>query len=258
MDLNNKVAIITGGASGLGEATVRRFAGQGVKVSIFDMNEERGKAVAEELGDAVIFNKVDVTDEESVQSAIDATVAAFGAVHICCNYAGLGNAIKTVGKDLVLAGNEDWEYQGTQFAVYDFLEQLGCPPFEVIVVAHPDRSKPEHRHLVGVPVGQAVEPEDLGELTDTPHVPPGIVGTVSTGSTHRGEDALVRNEVEEVSIPDRAVIILFEPPLPFRLEERNRLAHHLLGAIIGDHGQHLEAVHFRGGSGADRDGLCKV
>ena len=99
MDLNNKVAIITGGASGLGEATVRRFAGQGVKVSIFDMNEERGKAVAEELGDAVIFNKVDVTDEESVQSAIDATVAAFGAVHICCNYAGLGNAIKTVGKD---------------------------------------------------------------------------------------------------------------------------------------------------------------
>ncbi len=99
MDINNKVAIITGGASGLGEATVRRFAGQGVKVSIFDMNEERGRAVAEELGDAVIFNKVDVTDEESVQTAIDATVAAFGAVHICCNYAGLGNAIKPVGKD---------------------------------------------------------------------------------------------------------------------------------------------------------------
>ena len=99
MDINNKVAIITGGASGLGEATVRRFASQGVKVSIFDMNEERGNAVAEELGESVIFHKVDVTDEESVQAAIDATVAAFGGVHICCNYAGLGNAVKTVGRD---------------------------------------------------------------------------------------------------------------------------------------------------------------
>jgi len=99
MDLNNKVAVITGGASGLGEATVRRFIDQGVKVSIFDMNEERGNAIAKELGDKVIFNRVDVSDEDSVQAAIDATVAAFGAIHICCNYAGLGNAIKTVGKD---------------------------------------------------------------------------------------------------------------------------------------------------------------
>jgi NAD(P)-dependent dehydrogenase (short-subunit alcohol dehydrogenase family) len=99
MDINGKVAIITGGASGLGEATVRRFAGQGVKVAIFDMNEERGNSVAEELGDDVIFQKVDVTDEDSVQAAIDATVEAFGAIHICCNYAGLGNAVRTVGKE---------------------------------------------------------------------------------------------------------------------------------------------------------------
>jgi len=99
MDINNKVAVITGGASGLGEATVRRFNDLGAKIAIFDMNEERGKAIADELGDTVVFHKVDVTDEVSVQSAIDATVAAFGAIHICCNYAGLGNAIKTVGKD---------------------------------------------------------------------------------------------------------------------------------------------------------------
>ena len=99
MDIKDKTAIITGGASGLGEATVRRFAGLGAKVSIFDMNEERGNAVAQELGDNVAFHKVDVTDEASVQAAIDATVEAFGAVHICCNYAGLGNAIKTVGRD---------------------------------------------------------------------------------------------------------------------------------------------------------------
>ncbi|RLA56034.1 MAG: 3-hydroxyacyl-CoA dehydrogenase [Gammaproteobacteria bacterium] len=99
MDIKNKVAVITGGASGLGEATVRRFAGIGAKIAIFDMNEERGSAIAKELGTDVIFHKVDVADEESVQAAIDATVATFGAIHICCNYAGLGNAIKTVGKD---------------------------------------------------------------------------------------------------------------------------------------------------------------
>jgi NAD(P)-dependent dehydrogenase (short-subunit alcohol dehydrogenase family) len=99
MDINNKVAVITGGASGLGEATVRRFNDLGAKIAIFDMNEERGKAIADELGDTVVFHKVDVTDEASVQTAIDATVAAFGGIHICCNYAGLGNAIKTVGKD---------------------------------------------------------------------------------------------------------------------------------------------------------------
>ncbi len=99
MDINDKVAIITGGASGLGEATVRRFARLGAKISIFDMNDDRGNAIAGELGDDVVFHRVDVTDEASVQGAIDATVEAFGGVHICCNYAGLGNAIRTVGKD---------------------------------------------------------------------------------------------------------------------------------------------------------------
>jgi NAD(P)-dependent dehydrogenase (short-subunit alcohol dehydrogenase family) len=99
MDIKGKTAIVTGGASGLGEATVRRFAAHGAQVAIFDLNEERGNAIAAELGDGVAFHRVDVTDEASVQAAIDATVDAFGALHICCNYAGLGNAIKTVGRD---------------------------------------------------------------------------------------------------------------------------------------------------------------
>ncbi len=99
MELQGKVAVVTGGASGLGEATVRRFARQGVKVSIFDMNDERGQSVAAELGDEVIYNNVNVADEASVEAAIAKTVEAFGAIHICCNYAGIGGAIKTVGRD---------------------------------------------------------------------------------------------------------------------------------------------------------------
>lgn len=99
MELNNKVAVITGGASGLGEATTRRFVEQGAKVAIFDLNDERGKAIAAELGDAVIYQNVNVVSEDSVEAGINATLEAFGAIHINCNYAGIGHGEKTVGKE---------------------------------------------------------------------------------------------------------------------------------------------------------------
>ena len=98
MDIQGKVAVVTGGASGLGEATVRRYVAHGAKVSIFDMNDTRGQAIASELGDAVIYQNVNVVDEAAVQAAVDATVAAFGAIHICNNYAGIGDARKTVSR----------------------------------------------------------------------------------------------------------------------------------------------------------------
>ena len=98
MDIQGKVAVVTGGASGLGEATVRRYVDKGAKVAIFDMNDERGNSIAEELGEAVIYRNVNVTSEEAVQSAIDDVVAAFGGIHICNNFAGIGGAAKTVSK----------------------------------------------------------------------------------------------------------------------------------------------------------------
>jgi len=98
MDLKDKVAVITGGASGLGRATVRRFIANGAKAAIFDMNEEKGNQLVEELGDSVIFCNVNVTSEESVQAGIAATMEAFGGIHICCNFAGTGNAMRTMGK----------------------------------------------------------------------------------------------------------------------------------------------------------------
>ena len=99
MELKNKVAVITGGASGLGEATVRRYCAEGVKVAIFDMNEERGKAIAEELGESAIYCNVNVCDEASVSAGIDAALSAFGAIHLCSNYAGVAEAAKTVGRN---------------------------------------------------------------------------------------------------------------------------------------------------------------
>ena len=99
MELQGKTAIVTGGASGLGEATVRAYVKKGANVSIFDMNDVRGKALVEELGDGVKYFTVNVTDEAAVESAISETVAAFGALHICCNFAGIGAAKKTLSKE---------------------------------------------------------------------------------------------------------------------------------------------------------------
>lgn len=100
MDISGKVAVVTGGASGLGEATVRAYVEKGGKAAIFDMNAERGNALVNELGaDKVAFFNVNVADEDSVKAAIAGVMEKFGAIHICNNFAGIGDAIKTHGKD---------------------------------------------------------------------------------------------------------------------------------------------------------------
>ncbi len=99
MKLNETVAVVTGGASGLGEATVRNFVAAGAKVAIFDMNGERGEIVANELGENVLFQKVDVTDEASVVAGIEATMKKFGRITANINCAGIGVASKTLGKE---------------------------------------------------------------------------------------------------------------------------------------------------------------
>ena len=98
MEINGSVAVVTGGASGLGEATVRNYVEGGGRVCIMDLQEEKGQALAAELGDSAIFCMTNVTDEQSVQSAIDKTMEAFGAIHVAVNCAGVGDAAKVLGK----------------------------------------------------------------------------------------------------------------------------------------------------------------
>ncbi|MCK8492235.1 3-hydroxyacyl-CoA dehydrogenase [Spirosoma sp. RP8] len=98
MQLNSSTALITGGASGLGEATARLLASNGANVVIVDLNEERGNALAEELGATARFIKANVTDEADVQAAVNLAVEAFGGLHINVNCAGVAEARKTVGK----------------------------------------------------------------------------------------------------------------------------------------------------------------
>ncbi|WP_375398172.1 SDR family NAD(P)-dependent oxidoreductase [uncultured Sphingomonas sp.] len=97
MKLDGVAAIVTGGASGLGNATAKMLAAAGAKVTIFDLNEEAGKVKAEEIGG--LFQAVNVADEASVAAGLDAAEAAHGTARILVNCAGIAPAVKTVGKE---------------------------------------------------------------------------------------------------------------------------------------------------------------
>ncbi len=98
MNLSKCRVIVTGGASGLGEATVRMFHRAGASVAIFDIKAEQGEQLAGELGESVRFVHADVTSEESVREAVRFTEEAFSGVDVAVNCAGIGFAEKILSK----------------------------------------------------------------------------------------------------------------------------------------------------------------
>ena len=99
MRLDGKTVLVTGGASGLGGATVEMVVGAGGNAVILDVNEQTGRALASTLGPAVRFVKTDVTSDADVQRAVDAAIQAFGALHGAVNAAGIGVAERVLGKN---------------------------------------------------------------------------------------------------------------------------------------------------------------
>lgn len=95
-ELDGKVAVITGGASGIGERSVRLFVEEGARVVIADMQVERGQALAAELGDAAVFVEVEVRQEAQVKAAVDLAVAQWGRLDCMFNNAGFGGVIGPV------------------------------------------------------------------------------------------------------------------------------------------------------------------
>jgi NAD(P)-dependent dehydrogenase (short-subunit alcohol dehydrogenase family) len=95
MNIQGKTALVTGGASGLGAATVRMLAAAGAKVVIGDINEQAGKALAQELGEAVSFVKLDVTNDQDIQAAVEKA----GKLHVLVTTAGIAFAEKLIGKN---------------------------------------------------------------------------------------------------------------------------------------------------------------
>ena len=114
---SNPPAVVTGGASGLGEATARAIAAKGAKVAIFDMNEEKGEAVAKDIGG--IFCKVNVTSEEDVDAGFAKAREAHGQERILVNCAGIGNAIKTASRS-----KEDGSIKHFPLSAFEFVIQV--------------------------------------------------------------------------------------------------------------------------------------
>lgn len=117
MDISGCAAVVTGGASGLGEATARALAAKGAKVAIFDLNATLGEAVAAEIGG--VFCAVDVTSDESVDAGFIAARAAHGQERILVNCAGTGDAIKTASRS-----REDGSVKHYPLASFDRIIQI--------------------------------------------------------------------------------------------------------------------------------------
>jgi NAD(P)-dependent dehydrogenase (short-subunit alcohol dehydrogenase family) len=98
MQIEGKGALVAGGASGLGEATVRRLHEAGANVVIADLNAERGEALAAELGERARFVEANVTDESAVQAAVDAAAESEGGLRVAVGCAGIGWAQRVTGK----------------------------------------------------------------------------------------------------------------------------------------------------------------
>src|SRR5260221_3334184 len=99
MQIAGSSALVTGGASGLGAATVRRLAGAGANVVIADVREDTGEALAGELGERALFAKTDVTDADSMGQAVQTAVARHGGLDILLDCAGIGIPERLLGQN---------------------------------------------------------------------------------------------------------------------------------------------------------------
>jgi NAD(P)-dependent dehydrogenase (short-subunit alcohol dehydrogenase family) len=112
---NNIAAVVTGGASGLGEATVRALAARGVRVAVFDRDSEKGERVAAEVGG--IFAEVDVTSDEAVAAGFARAREAHGQERLCISCAGVANAAKTVGRDKATGEAKGYPIRQFEFVI---------------------------------------------------------------------------------------------------------------------------------------------
>ncbi|MEP6867073.1 MAG: SDR family oxidoreductase [Novosphingobium sp.] len=124
MKLDNSIsAVVTGGASGLGKASVYALASQGIKVAVFDLNEESGEAIAKDIGGT--FHKVDITNEDNVLAGFDAARASHGQERILVHCAQVSKGGKTVGRnretgELKRFSTEDYEFSARGILVASY------------------------------------------------------------------------------------------------------------------------------------------
>ena len=131
MRLNNRVALVTGGASGIGEAICIRFAEEGAKIIVADINHAQGEILAEKLGNHATYMPLDVTQPEQWQQAMEQILTCYGGLDILINNAGIGipgNVENCTLEDwqLTQAINSDGVFLGCQEAIRVMKESGGC------------------------------------------------------------------------------------------------------------------------------------
>lgn len=132
-ELKDKVAVVTGGASGIGLATAKAFLAKGAKVVIGDYNEDSGKAVEQQLKETfenVLFVRTDVADEQSVENLVKTAVDQFGQLDIIFNNAGIGiqkptHELTDEEYKRVIAVNQDGVFYGIKYALREMLKTGG-------------------------------------------------------------------------------------------------------------------------------------
>jgi NAD(P)-dependent dehydrogenase (short-subunit alcohol dehydrogenase family) len=130
-EFTGKVAIVTGGSSGLGRAVAEMFVEQGAKVVIGDVDAERGEEVAAALGPSAVFKQTDVAQADDVQQLVDFAVAEFGGLHVMCNNAGISSSFRRLLRndlsdfDRVMAVNLFGVMVGTRCAAQHMAEHGG-------------------------------------------------------------------------------------------------------------------------------------
>ena len=162
MKIDGTAAVVTGGASGLGEATARALAAKGAKVAIFDRDADKGEKVAAEIGG--VFCEVDVTSDEKVAAAFDKARAAHGQERILVNCAGVANAAKTVGKDK--ATGELKRYPMNQFELAIGINLVGsfrCIAYSAYGMVQADPLEDGERGVIINTASVAAEDGQIGQ-----------------------------------------------------------------------------------------------
>ncbi len=213
MNFTNKTALVTGGVSGLGEATARLFHEQGANVVILDLNTERGESLAAELGDRARFIRTNVSEEAEVQAAIGLAISTFGNVNIAVNCAGIAEARKTIGKVDGTYGPHSLEV----FRKVITVNLLGT--FNVIRLAAfaMERNEPNHEGERGVIINTASVAAYDGQMGQVAYSASkgGIVGMTLPIARD-----LARSGIRVMTIAPG----LFETPLMASLPEEARLS----------------------------------